>query len=313
MDEIIRRGVAALPDLCAHLSDSRPTKTSIMITQYSADYDWNSLAGTTRPSGVTSILSMGQSTPPKINTPPPGNYTLTVGDLCFELIGRIVNRKFVAVRYQPSMNIIVSSPVLCPDLAKAVRNEWANLTPAQHRALLVLDVERPDGYVRDSRGVRVLEALPRCRSGRCPPPISLSNLRQHPRRFVCHAYAADRSRSAKPTEIDRSIRRNPRPRLPRRDYQLPLGWSYGPSLERLSGEAGKVLSQLQKSIDPDYPPPIPAADSLNQLEFIATLQSISTPQIDQPLQDYLRDHPLTDADKSTLDFLKKSQQLIGPL
>ncbi len=57
-------------------------------------------------------------------------HTVTVGDLCWVALGQIVNRRFDAVRYQPTAIIIVSSPTLSPTLCKQVRADWANLTEA---------------------------------------------------------------------------------------------------------------------------------------------------------------------------------------
>jgi hypothetical protein len=50
---------------------------------------------------------------------------VTVGDACFALLGQITNRAYQAVRYQPTMCFVVTSPTRDPRVARAVRAQWA--------------------------------------------------------------------------------------------------------------------------------------------------------------------------------------------
>jgi hypothetical protein len=50
-----------------------------------------------------------------------------VGDVCFVLIGQIVNRLLNAVRYQPTAIMMVNSPTESPELAKWVRADWGGI------------------------------------------------------------------------------------------------------------------------------------------------------------------------------------------
>jgi hypothetical protein len=156
MTELERRGVAALPQLLAHLDDARPTKATFPVNHYSAEFDRNSRTSKTNPVGVASAHDFGEERL-KINIPKDrGEYTATVGDLCFNIIGVIVNRSYESLRYRPSMVVISNSPVLCPDLREAVRNEWKGLTAEQHRKSLEADVTSPDRSGRDAGGIIAL-------------------------------------------------------------------------------------------------------------------------------------------------------------
>jgi hypothetical protein len=66
-----------------------------------------------------------------------GSYTVRVGDLCYVIIGQIVNRELHAVRYQPSFCVVVNSPVEHPELAETVRKDWEGLTREEHRQMLI--------------------------------------------------------------------------------------------------------------------------------------------------------------------------------
>jgi hypothetical protein len=134
-EELVRRGVAALPNLLKHLDDRRKTKATITGMMggisHRAAFDWNFRTATTRPAGLRPPDDFHEWT---FHSPiaAPGNgvednpYSIAVGDLCFEAIGRIVNRDYEATGYRPSGIVIVNSPVLSAELCKAVRAEWTS-------------------------------------------------------------------------------------------------------------------------------------------------------------------------------------------
>jgi hypothetical protein len=63
-------------------------------------------------------------------------------------VGQIVNRRLNAVRYQPSLCLVVNSPVEMPALATATRADWQGLTPTAHEQQLVRDIaESNDPYL----------------------------------------------------------------------------------------------------------------------------------------------------------------------
>jgi len=57
------------------------------------------------------------------------SYTITVGDVCFVVIGQIVGRQYQAVRYQPTACIVLNSPVHDPKLCAEVRAIWTAMDP----------------------------------------------------------------------------------------------------------------------------------------------------------------------------------------
>lgn len=161
MRELVRRGPAALPALLRHLDDNRQTRLSVgtnfadamkggdfpfMAQIFSEEYDAKA-----RPSGEP-LCAAGPGTCRETSFD--GPYVVRVGDLCFGLIGQIVNRHLDPVRYQPTAILIVNSPVETPALAAKTRNDWQNADAMELRASLLRDVR--DGY-------RWRSALPRLR------------------------------------------------------------------------------------------------------------------------------------------------------
>lgn len=139
MRELVKRGVAALPDLIAHLSDERETRLSISkhgfmgATWHSDEYDPRFRDEERAPKGLNTRKE------DLLNKP----YALRVGDLCYVAVGQIVNRRLNAVRYQPSGCYVINSPVATPGLAEAVKREWAGLTAHDHERSLVSDAQSP--------------------------------------------------------------------------------------------------------------------------------------------------------------------------
>jgi hypothetical protein len=70
-----------------------------------------------------------------------GPYLVKVGDVCFVLIGQIVNRNLTAVRYEPPGGLIVNSPIETPSLGERVRADWDNLDAQGHEASLLADIK----------------------------------------------------------------------------------------------------------------------------------------------------------------------------
>lgn len=141
MRELVRRGVAALPDLMKHLDDPTATKVVVgdgdffMWEQYAGEYDFRSKDGS-KPKCDLACEQSGKATDFS------GSYTVKIGDICYVLIGQIVDRNFLAVRYQPTAGLIVNSPIMNSWLAERTREDWSDLTPATHRALLLNDIRR---------------------------------------------------------------------------------------------------------------------------------------------------------------------------
>src|SRR6266446_5322149 len=112
--ELVRRGPVALLELIKHLDDKRTTKLEVgnnpsgsqvgvdafMFMYFSDEYDSRVPHLIRGPSPMEKDFS--------------GRYTVKVADVCFVLIGQIVNRSLLAVRYQPSGGLVVNSPIEAP-------------------------------------------------------------------------------------------------------------------------------------------------------------------------------------------------------
>jgi hypothetical protein len=148
MVELVRRGADVVPCLMAHLDDTRPT--GLVLTHpggfgglvYGKEYSYN--ARITRPPVAGLNDEDHEFVPRSTESGMEQVYTVTVGDLCFVALGQIVNRNFSAVRYQPSMIVVINSPAHSPELLLAARYEWGALTPETHRSSLILDILQPD-------------------------------------------------------------------------------------------------------------------------------------------------------------------------
>jgi len=157
MSELVRRGPLALPELIKHLDDTRPTKLEVgnkpsgkqvgvdvfMFMYFSDEYDprvphWFSEED-------------WKSGPQPMAKAFEGRYTVKVGDVCYVLIGQIVNRRLLAVRYQPSAGLVVNSPIEAPVLIEKVRNDWGNTDADILRKSLLEDVHATNHPKRISR------------------------------------------------------------------------------------------------------------------------------------------------------------------
>ena len=131
---LVQRGVKALPVLLRHLDDARPTQLSvphspiIMWTQIGEEY-------VPRVPGTSADKEALGLNGPEAKLP----YVVKVGDVCFALIGQIVGRPLMPVRYQPTGGMIINSPVASKKLADEVRRDWADLTEADSRKQLIKD------------------------------------------------------------------------------------------------------------------------------------------------------------------------------
>lgn len=153
MRELVKRGTQSLPLLLAHLDDKRPTGIVLKGNNLSSpiimsnEYPPRDLHPDRRPKGTVSSFFEAAAVQGVPGVEPFDEtkirYTIKVGDLCYVLVGQIVNRPYHAARYQPTAITIVNSPVHVPSLAQACRQEWSGLTPELHRQSLLKDCNHP--------------------------------------------------------------------------------------------------------------------------------------------------------------------------
>ena len=153
MRELVGRGVAALPILITHLNDSRPTHLVVgqrfgapgggffMWGVFNDEYDprikaesYLKIKKASHKKNASEPDSFG------LDKPFPDEYVVKVGDVCYALIGQIVNRRLWPVRYQATAGIVVNSPIESPSLADQVSKDWSGLDAAHHRDSLLADI-----------------------------------------------------------------------------------------------------------------------------------------------------------------------------
>jgi hypothetical protein len=160
--QIIRNGLSAFPALIRHIDDKRPTKLvvgqdfshqqAIFGGQFFAmEYQPRNLdqprqSERSRRDCGDDINCLSNWRP--FDTP----YTVKVGDVCYALIGQIVDRHLSAVRYQPTMIVLVNSPIETPALADRVKADWGGVDAEGLKNALLTDLRvatlknAPDAY-----------------------------------------------------------------------------------------------------------------------------------------------------------------------
>lgn len=141
LKQLVRLGAKALPELIAHLSDDRETRLVIrgedsmtMWRSFSDEYDARYRDPRKQPGGVYSGRGGSGWHDRSFDT-----YTLRIGDLCYVVIGQIVNRRLLSLRYQPTGGQIVNSPIQSPALTHAVAADWSGVDEIEHQNSLAKD------------------------------------------------------------------------------------------------------------------------------------------------------------------------------
>lgn len=138
---LIRLGTDAIPALVAHLDDKRPTEIGpFSVRCFQKSLDWNTKSRSDIPLWEeTSFVA------PEPQSPARDGYHLTVGDLCYEVLGQIVNRDYDCVIWL-SMNydIDISSPGQSSLMRDHLKKTWGTLSRERHRQSLVSDFQLAD-------------------------------------------------------------------------------------------------------------------------------------------------------------------------
>jgi hypothetical protein len=152
---VMRNGLAALPALIRHLDDKRPTRLvvgrdlrrdpSVIGGQlFTQEYDPR------HHGSPQSLCDRGIFCGKQRSFVKP--YAVKIGDVCFVLVGQIVNRQLNAVRYQPTGLLLVNSPVETPALAKRVRADWSGIGEQGVKNALLADLSATPGRPRPGGG-----------------------------------------------------------------------------------------------------------------------------------------------------------------
>jgi hypothetical protein len=171
--ELVRLGPAAIPGLLKHLDDKRETKLSFQRDEqrvvggmhqqpelYAGCADERALI--VRILGVGAVKNPTEPSAEVLRGEWIQRHTVTVGDCCFAILGQIVNRSYEAVRYQPKLITVVSSPTRDPRIAKALRTWWGRGDPRQTLAQsLYRDIVNPEEWsLSNGAALRLLTYFP---------------------------------------------------------------------------------------------------------------------------------------------------------
>jgi hypothetical protein len=149
MRELVRRGPLALPELIKHLDDKRLTKLDVGGSPPGSPgvFVYKVFGHTYSPRVRESQPPMRDAQPPE----PPWTektftttYTLRVGDVCYALIGQIVNRALQVVQNVPSGILPVNSPIVAPVLIEKVKNDWRSGEAETLKTSLLADIDVAD-------------------------------------------------------------------------------------------------------------------------------------------------------------------------
>jgi hypothetical protein len=151
MSELVRRGSSALPELIKHLDDKRPTKLEVGNKQSGSEVGVDSFSFMYFSDEYDSRKPNWIRGPRQMERDFTGRYTVKVADVCYVLIGQIVNRQLLAVRYQPSGGLVVNSPIEAPILAEKVRKDWGSADAETLRRSLLADIHGTNRPIRFSR------------------------------------------------------------------------------------------------------------------------------------------------------------------
>jgi hypothetical protein len=125
---LVALGPRALPALIKHLGDATPTKLTITHDSGVGGMWYGNELGTNPAlEDERKAVEQADLRPADAGEFPPhvDAHTVSVGDVCFVIIGMVSGRRYQAVRYQPTACIVINSPVKEPRLSDAVRRMWS--------------------------------------------------------------------------------------------------------------------------------------------------------------------------------------------
>lgn len=124
---LVELGPKALPFLLESLDDPTPTRLTGKHDQgFGAMWFGHEIGGNLFNMHETAVLTSEKVERDFWNRRYVQQYTLRVGDVCFVAVGQITNRSYNAVRYQPSLCVVINSTVQDRRLAAEVRAIWGN-------------------------------------------------------------------------------------------------------------------------------------------------------------------------------------------
>lgn len=140
---LIRLGADALPALVAHLDDKRSTPIGpYSVRRFHGRSEWNTKSKSDIP--LREEISVAA---PEAPSTARDDYHLTVGDLCYEVLGQIVNRDYDCVSWS-WMDCDIASPGQSSTMRAHLKRTWGTLSRERHCQSLVSDFQLPDSVSR---------------------------------------------------------------------------------------------------------------------------------------------------------------------
>lgn len=130
--KLVEAGSDALPFLLEALGDTRPTK--LKVNARGTPFFAHELERNVLNSIERRVLSQKWDKNDDDNDDGPSDpraYTLRIGDACFVALGQIVGRSYSAVRYQPSMMVVINSPVESKIMRERLWAIWKSEDPTR--------------------------------------------------------------------------------------------------------------------------------------------------------------------------------------
>jgi hypothetical protein len=249
--ELVHHGPRALPFLLDALTDKTHTRLTIRHTEYLGGM-WFDREIWGNPINATEqrvIASAPKARLGGLDGEHLKQYTVQVGDACFVAIGQIVGRPYRAVRYQPTMIIIVNSPTRDATLARQVRDIWSNDIPSQHLMDSLLADYSTQGIFngRSLDGWDVGNALQTAAAMRLLyyfPRQSVPMIAERLRRLKVHATSRP-GRMPTQAESDASMKRAVDNGVRADEFIKAVAWCKEPVIRE------EVLRLFQRTLDPN--------------------------------------------------------------
>lgn len=165
VQRILRLGPRALPSLLEHVECRSPIGVRLRTERLTL-YRSNAMHVGSTPERIAALSILGGEggsfLPPGPRLDPSEFEQMLAGDLCFELIGAIVNRRYAAFSYQPTDSALIQSPPTDVRIAAYLREMWGgDLSVPTLSDSLTRDSRRRDDWDLAAGGVeRSLEYYP---------------------------------------------------------------------------------------------------------------------------------------------------------
>lgn len=151
--DLTKKGAASIPYLLEHIDDR--TLTLVHVPKRSPGFStFLELSSDVR----NDEQEDGFHYPDRILLEDDSDLVLRVGDVCLYILGQIVNRNYLPIRYELNNPVIISA-WRTPTIACSLREKWGGVNEVGLLASLTIDLLRPDWYKRDARTIYRLYAI----------------------------------------------------------------------------------------------------------------------------------------------------------